>query len=357
MKITTSLKATLTGLFAASLLTACGAEQLTSLSSALDNSNLQSFSVAGRGQTAPGFAADGQPGQRGGKGMKGGPGGHGGFQLFFGPELELTEEQQSQLQALRESLKPADDNTRPDQSQLQAFKTQIEAAFVSDTFDVSTLEAQINANRPDPEARLSAEAEVLIKSWAILTADQKATVKSKQAEMSAKFAEMAANRPEPPADSERPERVNPLVEKLNLTTEQQAALEALKPERPDTATAPTDVASAVIAELESGSATAASLATILKSNRPEVAKSPLSQLAELHAILSAEQRQAFVDAGLLMAGPGGPGGKAGHAGPGGANGGFGGGFGGPGKMGGKMGHGPMGAGPEAAAPDFNAGGY
>ncbi len=286
----TALKTTLTALFATTVLTACGSD-LPSLGSAIDGSG-SAFSLANSTGASAEFQADrkGGPGKKGGH--KGGSDMKGG--IPFGADLNLSDEQQAALKTLHEEFKPAEGSTPPERPDMSAMKTAIETAFVSDNFDVAALEA-LQPARPDDSARVTQQATILVKSWAILTDEQKATVKAKQAEKA------TAERPERPDFAGDSSRVNPLIEKLGLSTEQAAALEASKPERPDPATMQAQHAAnqaAIQAELDQASPSIDAIAAILTANRPAEKASPLAQLAELHAILTAEQRQSFVDLGL-----------------------------------------------------------
>ncbi len=320
----TTLKATLTALFASTILTACSSD-LPSLGSALDSTD-PAFSLANRSGAAGEFQVDrkGGPGKKGGhkggRDMKGG--------IPFGADLNLSDEQKSAFKALHEELKPAEGSTRPERPDMSAFKNAIETAFVSDSFDVTVLEALLPA-RPDHSMHESQHATMLVKSWAILTDQQKATVKAKQAEMA------TSERPERPGFTKDSSRVNPLIEKLSLSTEQAAALEASKSERPDPATMQAQRAAtqtAIQAELDQASPSIDAIAAILAVNRPAEKAGPLVHLAELHAILTTEQRQSFVKLGLA-GGPGGKGGPGGHGPEGGMGGPGGFGMGGPGPGG------------------------
>ena len=332
LTLKTAVKATLTALFATTVLTACGSD-LPSLGSALDGSD-SAFSLANRTGAAGDFGGKG--GQKGGQkgGHKGGPGMMGA--IGFGADLDLSTEQQAALKALHDEYKPDASGAPAERPDMSALKAAIETAFVADSFDITALEA-LQPARPDDSARATQQATILVKSWAILTDAQKATVKAKQAEMA------NIERPERPEFANDSSRVNPLIEKLSLSTEQATALEALKPERPDPAAMKAQheaTQAAIQAELDQASPSIDAIAALLSANRPADKAGPLAHLAELHAILTPAQRQSFVELGLA-AGPGG------HGGPGPDAGQFGGGHdfkGGPG-MGGPGGFGGPGGGP------------
>lgn len=318
MKITTLLKTTLGSLMALSLMTACGNLGSVLTSASLDTNSLQTQSLSG-------FAADeGQKVSQGGQGDHKGKGGGMGMGGIDFAGITLTDEQKTALQALRESYKPeepAASDLNQDASKQAEVKTLIETAFLSSSFDATALEAQLSANAPNHDAQLQNQAELMIKSWQILTSEQKAQVKAKQVERETQMAEREANRP---AQSDTSDKAAPGIERLtsslNLTTEQQAsikaAFEANKPDFESQKTAMQANRTAIQAELDAANPSAANLVTLLKANRPEKANHGLAQLAQLHAILTAEQRQSFVDAGLAL-GHGGKGGPGGFGGPGG----------------------------------------
>lgn len=313
MKITKSIRTTLAALFALSLMTACGTDS-SNLTSTFGSNDLQTLAYNTNGAPPQQGFGPGRPGQRGGKGH-----GHGGPEAFgigVGPELfadlNLTDEQKTALQALRDEYKPqqADQATPPDATQQAEIKSLIETAFLAETFDAEALKAKWAAYQPDTASQtdhITQEAELMVKSWNILTADQKATLKAKQAEMK-------ANCPTPPsppdqssqADAPRP---NPLAQILDLSDDQVAALDALQPERPDPSTVQAQqekTRAAIQAELDKDSPSVDAIVEILTANRPAVDDhSPVDRLAAIHDILTADQRQAFVNAGLAL-GKGGP---------------------------------------------------
>ena len=325
------LKLSLAGIFTAALVTACGTDGSV-LNSALDGNNLQDLAYRvegtgaqfGKSQFGQGQFGKGQMGhgmregfQKGGVGQKGfAPQG---ADIFA--ELDLSDAQKTELQALRESLRP-EQTERPDEAQRTETKALIEAAFVSDSFEVAALEESLAASKPDASERLSQQAEFIIASWNILTDEQKVLAKTKQAEREENFTEKA----EKMAAVERPERpektafdgASRLTELLSLNAEQSAALSALhenKPERPEPQAMRVQTQAthaAIQAELDKTSPSTDAIVAILEANRPEEQASPLDKLADLHSILNAEQRQAFVDAGLTL---GNKGPEGGHGGP------------------------------------------
>jgi Spy/CpxP family protein refolding chaperone len=321
MKINSLLKTTLGGLLATSLITACGNLSTPLNSASLTGNSLQTQSFnAGIGEHGP-------------KSHPGGPGAEKGMNKgeFEFADLNLTDEQKSALQTLREANKP-EQAVAPDANKQAEIKTLIETAFLSDSFDTTSLESQLMASAPNHDAQLQKQAEVMIKSWQILTADQQAQVKAKQAERAAKMSEIESQRPVPPNDSQAKGTpgIEGLTQQLNLSAEQQASLTAaFEANKPDFASKKTTMNAnreAIQAEIESSSPSVDNLVALLKASQPENANPGLAQLAQLHSILTAEQRQSLVTAGLPF----------GHGGPGGLN--------RPGGPGGNMMNGPIGHG-------------
>ena len=241
-------------------------------------------------------------------GDKGGPGGKGGFGVFgFLGQLNLTAEQKTQLDAILQANKPA----QPDQTKMEAQKTamealrkEIDAAFVSDTFDVTALKAKMDALRPvkDDSARFSQEASVIVKVYALLTDEQKKTIETKLAEFAPKA---RTDRPVEARPAKDDGRFDKLATDLGLTDAQKTALkEAMQPPtdivKPDPQTMFDKMKAtqeSILAELK-GSASVDKIAEILKSNAPEKVEAKhgneLDRLAKIHSILNADQRAKFI---------------------------------------------------------------
>lgn len=307
---------TLKGFCAATLLTACTLDP--SLLAGISGSSAFQTLDATAQATLTASAQNGQvgrpgPGGPGGRAQKGQPGGP---QDMFA-NLNLTAEQKTALDALKPEAQPSD-ASRPGESQMQAFKAKIDAAFLSDIFDAAALESELSANAPNHEAHLQAQAERMIKISQILTAEQKATLKQKQSEWEANMPEMKGPRPDQAApDGKSP--LDHLTQTLKLTDAQQvtlkASFEANKPALPDQAALQAQrkaTQTAIDTELANASPSVDKIVALLKAGKPDIAPpNKLSHLAQLHDVLTTEQRQAFVKAGLL-AGPGGPGGHGPH---------------------------------------------
>ncbi len=257
-------------------------------------------------------------GQMGAK--KGGPQGDGkGIAFGFLADLNLTDAQKTEIQSIMEATKanspertaPGERPAAPDATAIQAVQDKISAAFVSDNFDADALHAELESlrpeapgDRPDPAAMEWVRAQQTLDIWNVLSAEQKATATSKAADFVSKMEEMDANRPEHgPKGPEQ--QLAQFTEKLSLSSDQQATLTAAFEANRPAAPAKPDP-QALITLLNSGAATAESIAAL--HTRPEkVEHNPLSALATLHNVLTPDQRQIFVDSGLLKQGKRGPG--------------------------------------------------
>ncbi|MGV3525724.1 MAG: Spy/CpxP family protein refolding chaperone [Candidatus Sericytochromatia bacterium] len=340
-------KAMLVLISAASLsLTACGGVDTAALTpsqtslAALSNTDARAAVSAEDGwmlsadESAEAAAAWGGPGGKGLRGGHGGPGGKGGFGFpglaFGGADLNLTEAQKTQLQALQAEARSFMEANRPTATQAPedhaaahaAAQAAINAAFVSDSFDVDALQASLASAKPvapaaPSEAVLDFQADLLIRSYQILTAEQRTQIAERVAEHAA---QEPATRPSPPAD-----RGNPMLERLttalSLSAEQQAELEtafaaafAAREDKADHHAEAQARQTEILAILNQATPDKAALKALLQPpDRAQTAPSDprLAQLAILHDVLSAEQRELFVSTQSEI----GPGGR-GHGGPG-----------------------------------------
>lgn len=262
--------------------------------------------------------------------------------------LNLTEEQKTKLKELRDSLFVKPDQTttaKPDMATMkanaEAVKTAFKEAFLADTMDVTALKSKLDSLKPakpsvDTDAHLKAQAEYILKSYQILTAEQRQTLETKKSEMDAKRAEMEAKRPAKPAIDANfnpaDKMIDGLATKLTLTEDQKTKLKAIfeesKPAKPDQATIDATKAKrdanqkAIQDSLKAGTATVDSIKALLEANKPEAPKdnadTHLNMLVKIHDVLTAEQRKIAVDLPIAGAfghgmGMGGKGGfKGGH---------------------------------------------
>lgn len=304
------------------LMTACGNDIVS------DASNLQgTLSFANDTQTSVSNKVAGKKGDRGNKGA------------FAQDFLNLTDEQKTKLQELRDSLFPKPDSTVTDDTRkvnAEAAKTAFKDAFLADTIDVASLKAKLESLKPanvDSDSRLKAQAEYMIKSYAILTAEQKATLETKQSEAEAKRAEMEANRPttKPSPDvsfNPADKMIENLATKLTLTEDQKtkltAVFEANKPAQPDAATMEANRTkmeanrNAIQSSIKDGSATVDSIVALLKADKPEMntnhIDTHLNTIVQVHDILTADQRKIAVDLPMIGIGFGGDRGHGGQKG-------------------------------------------
>ena len=231
------------------------------------------------------------------------------------PQLNLTTEQRSQIDTLLQANRPA----QPDQAKMEVDRTamdavrkEIDTAFVSDNFDVASLKAKLEAlkpAKPDDTARITQEANTIIKVYALLTDEQKKLAETKLAEFSAnapKLPPVGFNQGQmmpPPPNNEK--RFDQAAIDLNLTEAQKTAFaevmqpptNIVKPEPQVMFEKMKATQEAVLAELKTGSASADKIVAILKSNAPEKVEpknDELDRLAKLHTILNAEQRAKFI---------------------------------------------------------------
>lgn len=355
-------KAMLVLISAASLsLTACGGVDTAALSAsqtslaALSNTDARGAVSAEDGwmlsadESPDAVTGFGGPGGKAGRGGHGGPGGKGGFGIpglaFWGADLNLTDAQKTQLQALQTEARSFMEANRPTATPApedhaadhEAAQAAINAAFVSDNFDVTALQASLASLKPaapaaPSDAVLDFQADLMIRSYQILTAEQRSQIAERLAEHAA---QAPAVRPSPPAD-----RANPMLERLTTTlslsaeqqTELEAAFAAAFADREDKADHPAEAQARqtqILALLNQASPDKAALKALLQPpiREQNAGSDPrLAQLAILHGVLNAEQRELFISTQSEM-GPGGRGpGRPGMGHPGG-------GMGGPGRMG------------------------
>lgn len=230
-------------------------------------------------------------GDRGHRGPQGG--------AFLFPGVELTAEQQTQMQALLQQYKPAapaEGDQEARHAERQAKAEALKAALTAESFDAAALEAALAPpSDVEPPQR---DSQLLVEARAILTEEQRAAA-------IAKLQEAPADRPE----REKPDMTAKLAEKLSLTEAQQAALAAVEAARP--AHDPAAKHQAMITFLETGDASA------LAAEAPPAP--PVAAIVAFVGTLDATQRAQLAEGPFLggKVGFGGPGGKPGLGGPGG----------------------------------------
>lgn len=342
-------------IFAAMLsisLTGCGNSNTAGTSSYLTTQSVDSGINASASKTSLRAQGDGMArmpmGKKGEGFMKGGMG-------FFGNvDLGLTDDQKAQLKALQPQPKAKTDNAqKPDMSAMKAKRQALIDAFEGDSLDKATLKSLMDALKPaapsdsDKDARLTAQAERLVKTYAILTAEQRQKLADAKKAMADKMSQVkpAANTANADKFKDAQNKgFDAMATKLGLNDEQKAALQdlvkpsfdatAMQAER-DKRKANQDALDSL---LTSGTATVDAVKGLLSSNKPadmsanEDAR--LDKIVKLHDLLNSDQRKQLVS---VVLGGGHGFGRMGHGGKGG----FGGhgGFGGPEGKRGFMGHG------------------
>lgn len=186
----------------------------------------------------------------------------------------------------------------------QAFLAALKTAFVSDSFETAALSALLPSPperpAPDPE-QLQAKAEALIAR--------------------AQAGHLPATPPQPPVPTDGADpHLSRLQSALNLSESQISQLQALRPDQTGQAAAHAERHAALLAELSKDSPSVEALVALLQPPDDSARPSPLQALADLHSILSPEQRQLAVDQDLLPLRPpghgmhGAPGAHGGHGG-------------------------------------------
>lgn len=282
---------------ALSTLAGCGQSALLSAAATGTTADQASLQAKGRGERGPG---------------QGGP-----MALFA--QLDLSADQQTQLQAIADQYKPAAPSAQPE--------NQLATLLTAATLDVDAVKAAFAA-QPQPPQDDHRVAQ-LVEVRAVLTDAQRAKLVALLKAQPTPA--VPSDRPSP--DAARPQGDDPLVAKLSLTTEQKAAYDAFKAaldaNRPAAPTARPDFAARQAAEIsfwETGDTAG------LTADKPAVERPafPVDAFVAFVETLTVDQRQqAFAQGGFGFGM--GPGGKGGHEGPGGREG-----HGGPGGFGGQQ---------------------
>jgi Spy/CpxP family protein refolding chaperone len=266
--------------------------------------------LAGCGQAGTMLAAKSNaPQAQGAHGKR--PGGPGGFLFGLEADLGLTADQQAALKALMEKHKPAAPPSHDANNPHKALHDLI----LGEKIDDAALRAAIAAVEADRAKHPRPDFAAQLKGvYEILTAEQRAKIVAKlQAAPEAK-----GPRPEgsPKAyHSPRPRPSGDPKGALNLTAEQQAALDALKAKQQAgfEAHKPGDQRAAMLAFWQTGDASGLAL--------PEPPAFPVEEFVKAVEILDQAQRKALFGHGFGFGGPGGPGGRGhgrhGFGGPGG----------------------------------------
>ena len=223
---------------------------------------------------------------------------HGGMMLMFMTrDLDLTTDQKTALQALMQNGSADHEAMK---TQFKAFKAKVQAAFLSASFDASALQTEWeNIKKPDTHSAQLKMAEKLRAAWNILTPEQQVKIEARLADMEARMRQHQA-KPSDNAEGHQNKMLAHMADKLKLTAAQQSTLktrwEARRDDRQSRHALMKTVKQAVLTQLKAG----ASAAEIAQSMAPLTdamegkSNTFLSRLAELHDVLTAEQRQLLV---------------------------------------------------------------
>jgi Spy/CpxP family protein refolding chaperone len=242
------------------------------------------------------------PGAQAGGGMPGGMGGPGGGLSQYLADLDLTADQQTQIDAVDAQAQPGAGQAPPS---APSAGTDLVAVLTADTLDVAALRTALTQASAMP-AGMGGDRQVSTAEayYAILTAAQRAALATQlEAATSAQPAGMPAGG-QPPAGG--PGSLD--VTALQLTSLQQAAWDAYQAKAGTAQAAPRDPGAqnaALAAYFKSGDADALEAAFADGAST----SFPIDEFIAFAGSLSAEQRQtAFAD-GVpgLFGGPGGPG--------------------------------------------------
>lgn len=217
-------------------------------------------------------------------------------------ELRLTTEQINQLNEIKQASTQQNSATNFNQ-----IKTAINEAFVADALTLDTLKTKLNGITAYDDASLTTEADIIIKSYNVLNAEQKKILETKNEYM---FNNFRANKfiigfgPD----------MNTIATELNLNDAQKASFNTLMPtapDMPDNGGSDLTLEKSIGTELKTGTATTDKIKAILKSSSSytsSVQDEELEKLVKIHDILTADQRKTFISK-VSFGGGMGPGGQ------------------------------------------------
>lgn len=229
---------------------------------------------------------------------RGKKGHHGMMMGFMMRGLDLTDTQKAQFQDL---MKTGMEDQSALKAEMKTFKESVKAQFLSDNFDANRLQAEWEGlKKPDAEAATLKMATKLHTAWNILTPEQQTKIEARLQDMEDRI-NTRMQKSGSTTEDRTEKKLAHLSEKLDLTAAQQATLksrwEAKQGERQDRHTLMKQTKQQVLAQLKSGAsveALAETLSTLTDSFEGK-SHGMLSRLAELHDILTPEQRQKLVD--------------------------------------------------------------
>lgn len=223
-------------------------------------------------------------------------------------ELNLTTEQQQQIMELRMNGTPV----QIDETKINEIKSLIVDSFSADTFSASDLGTKLAAIDTGASSA-DTEADIIIKTYNILSTEQKATLQSTGISLFHSRPGGAVNINFGSLES--------LSSSLSLSDEQKSSMESLlqnsfMPGEPQAGNQ--EIQTELNTLLNSGKATVETVKAILsKNSAPIISSTQIDNLGKIYQVLNAEQRKTFINGITIMAGgpanmggPGGPGGQA-----------------------------------------------
>lgn len=221
---------------------------------------------------------------------------HGMMFMMMTRDLNLTADQKTALQAL---MQEGTEERSEIKAQFKTFKTKVQTAFVSDNFDAAALQAEWeNIKKPDGSSVQLKMAEKLRAAWTLLTPEQQTKIEARLTQMESHMADRQTKSGD--ASSHQDKMLAHMTEKLSLTEAQKSTLksrwEAKSADRESRHSLMKGVKQAVLSQLKAGASSveiAQSMAPLADAMEGKSNKH-LDRLAELHDILTAEQRQLLI---------------------------------------------------------------
>lgn len=217
-------------------------------------------------------------------------------------QLNLSDDQKTQLQALQTEARTFMESNRPtsaSQTDPAALKAAFEAAFKADTLDTSKL-ASLHPTRPAPDdTQIAFQVSQLVKLHDILTADQRNQLFATPSKAPDAMAS-------PPADARNREtaRIDQMASALSLTDAQKTQLQAIftaeqTSRQSEIAAGKTRMEadrSALQAIFTATTIDQSALTSWITSHAPKAADADahLAVLVQIHDLLTAEQRVQFL---------------------------------------------------------------
>lgn len=219
----------------------------------------------------------------------------------FAKELNLTQEQKDQFNALKEEMKSNFDKTEM-KNHRELFKNTLKEAFLSEKINKDELKSKLQALKPQDDKRVNLMANNLIKAYSILNSEQKTKVESKLNEMESKFQNMSKSPIGKMFGFFKDKRFDWFTNDLNLNETQKADLKSLfdsgMGDRSEMFEKMKGVKNTILTELKSTTPNSDKIASTLKDMRGGIESkmdTKLDKLIKLHDTLNVEQRQKLVN--------------------------------------------------------------